>query len=356
MAESDTVSNSSSTLAEVPDVPVLPEDSRLTDTDTDTELVQAAERLDSLTLQPDVDIINTAFAQDTDSVGAASSSSSARDAQDNSRSDDSEEDDVSSAVTDTSEARDVSEQNGSGVRQQQEVPKRKKSLTERIFRPHKDGDGSGKGKGRNPLSVLKRLTKFDKTKYKKGPQKNAFSEFEQVRIDRLPQVFVAKYLGMREVHGFCGLQHVRKPVDEMVTVVQKNLERQEQVELPLVYVVVSPKGLDVREHKQNKQKGGVPAGLVPIDFISYGVQDIKYWRVFTFIVVKELSSRSKVTECHAYLCDSSRNARKMALSLGASFKIYSRNLKKEGKFHNFQVELRPPDELAEAIADPDCDA
>ena len=128
------------------------------------------------------------------------------------------------------------------------------------------------------------------------------------------------------------------------------------MELPLVYVIVSPKGLDVREHKLNKQKTGIPTGLVPIDFISYGVQDIKYWRVFTYIVVRELSSRSKVTECHAYLCDSSLNARKMALSLGASFKIYSRGLKKEGKDHNFQVELRPPDELVDALADQDCDA
>lgn len=348
MADSDTVSNSSSTLAELADVPVMPESSTGPDNETDTDLQAAATRLDTLTLQPDVDIINTAFtAQDTDSVGAASSSSSARDPQDHSRSDDS--DDNSSAITDVSEVPDVSKHNGSDAGEKGE---RKKSLTDKSSKAQKDGSSK---KRKNPLSVLKKLTKFDKSKHK-TPKKAAVSEFEQVRIDKLPQVFVAKYLGMREVRGFCGLHHVRKPVDEMVTNVQKNLEKQEQVELPLVYVVVSPKGLDVREHKMNKQKEGVPAGLVPIDFISYGVQDIKYWRVFTYIVVRELSSRSKLTECHAYLCDSSLNARKMALSLGASFKIYSRSLKKDGKFHNFQVELRPPDELAEALTEEDCDA
>jgi hypothetical protein len=56
------------------------------------------------------------------------------------------------------------------------------------------------------------------------------------------QVFVVKYLGSREIKGFCGLHHVRGPVDEMVTSVQSSLEQQEAVELPLVYVVVSPRG------------------------------------------------------------------------------------------------------------------
>ncbi|KAL8563232.1 hypothetical protein ACOMHN_065874 [Nucella lapillus] len=353
MADSDSVSNSSSTLAELADVPVVGEEmigGIAVVSETDADLQEAASRLDSLSLQPDVDIISTAFAaQDTDSLGAASSSSSARDPQEHSRSDHS--DDNNSAITDTSEVPDITTTHNGGGSDQDD--KRRKSVTDKSS-SKKDEGGSSK-KRKNPLSMLKRLTKFDKNK-RKSEKKAAASEFEQVRIDKLPQVFVAKYLGMREVRGFCGLHHVRKPVDELVTAVQKNLENQEQVELPLVYVVVSPKGLDVREHKLNKQKEGVPAGLVPIDFISYGVQDIKYWRVFTYIVVRELSSRSKLTECHAYLCDSSLNARKMALSLGASFKIYSRSLKKDGKFHNFQVELRPPDELAEALSEEDCDA
>jgi hypothetical protein len=46
--------------------------------------------------------------------------------------------------------------------------------------------------------------------------------------------------------------------------------------------VVSNKGIDVKEHKQNRIKDGVTFGNIPIDFISYGVQDMKFWKVFTF--------------------------------------------------------------------------
>ena len=352
MAEADTISNTSSTmsaqihgLAGVEDVPVTSEGTGRLEEDTDSELRAAADRLDTaLTLEPDADISRALSTQDSDSVGAAStSSSSLRDPHDPPDSHSGDSDDGTASTGNNEHSRDVTLSNGARAGGDQPD----KNGTDKGTKLKKD---SGK-KRKNPLKLLKKLTKFDKPKKKEN-----FSEFEQVRIDKLPQVFVAKYLGMREVRGFCGLHHVRKPVDEMVIKVQKSLEKQEQVELPLVYVVVSPKGLDVREHKLNKQKEGVPVGLVPIDFISYGVQDIKYWRVFTFIVVRELSSRSKVTECHAYLCDSSLNARKMALSLGASFKIYSRSLKKDGKLHNFQVELRPPDELAEALTEEDCDA
>ena len=351
MAEADTVSNTSSTtaaeipgLAELGDVPVTSEGAGGLEEDTDSELQAAADRLDTvLTLEPDADINTALSTQDSDSVGAASTSSSGqRDQHDHPDSHSGDSDDASASTGASEHSHDVTLNNGPEAG----GDKPDKNGTHKGSKPKKD---SGK-KRKNPLKLLKKLTKFDKPKKKEN-----FSEFEQVRIDKLPQVFVAKYLGMREVRGFCGLHHVRKPVDEMVTKVQKSLEKQEHVELPLVYVVVSPKGLDVREHKLNKQKEGVPVGIVPIDFISYGVQDIKYWRVFTFIVVRELSSRSKLTECHAYLCDSSLNARKMALSLGASFKIYSRSLKKDGKLHNFQVELRPPDELAEALTEEDCD-
>ncbi|XP_059167439.1 uncharacterized protein LOC131949608 [Physella acuta] len=181
------------------------------------------------------------------------------------------------------------------------------------------------------------------------------SEFSAVVVDKLPQVFVVKYLGHRVVSGVCGLHHVRKPVDEMVAAVRSKVDDKAKAELPLLYVVVSPKGLDLREHKSNKVQGSAPLGLMPIDFISYGVQDIKYWRVFTCIVVRELSSRSRSATCHAFLCDSSHNGRKMALSLGAAFNMYSKQLRVDGKPHNFQIELRPPDELADTL-NAECEA
>lgn len=213
--------------------------------------------------------------------------------------------------------------------------------------------GKDKKKRGSVFDKLKRLTKFDKSKNTPVPAPS--SKFQTIRVDKLPQIFVAKYLGKKEVKGLFGLHHVRKPVDELVKVVKDGLLANEKVELPLTYVVISGRGIDIREHKSNTVKDKVTYGLIPIDFISYGVQDLKYWKVFTFIVVNQLSSRARDTECHAYLCDSAPNCRRMALSLGASFNVHKQKLASQGKAHNFQVELRPPDELAQDF-EKDCEA
>ncbi|XP_052806125.1 uncharacterized protein LOC128235352 [Mya arenaria] len=191
---------------------------------------------------------------------------------------------------------------------------------------------------------LKRLTKFEK---KSGGHKETnLSKFRGVKVDRLPVCFVAKYIGHRETKGVFGLEHVREPVDDLIAKVKDDLVSMDRVELPLCYLVFSPKGIDVREHPSNKVRDAVHYGLHPIDFISYGVQDMKYWRVFTFIVVNEMGYNKKKTECHAFIADQSQNARKMALALAACFQVYKKKLTAEGKRHNFQVELRPPDELS----------
>lgn len=209
----------------------------------------------------------------------------------------------------------------------------------------------GQKLGSSVFAKLRRMTKSDKKS-----RKVKTSSFEEVKVDKLPQVFIAKYLGKKDAKGLSGLHNVRRPVDKLVGSVKKELEEKDIVELPLVYVVISTKGIDIREHKANKVKDVVPSGLIPIDFVSYGVQDMKFWRVFTFIAIKELSSRSKTMECHAIMCDKPENARKMALSLGAAFSVYKKKLSTEGKSHNFQVELRAPDELAAAyqVEDEDC--
>lgn len=191
---------------------------------------------------------------------------------------------------------------------------------------------------------LKRLTKFEKKP--SGARDTNLSKFRGIRVDKLPVCFVAKYLGHMETKGVYGLEHVRGPVDDMIAKVKDDLVSMDRVELPLCYVVFSSKGIDIREHPSNKVRNEVQTGLHPIDFISYGVQDMRYWRVFTFIVVNELGYKKKKTECHAFIADSTQNARKMALALAACFSVYKKKLSAEGKQHNFQVELRPPDELA----------
>ncbi|ESO90108.1 hypothetical protein LOTGIDRAFT_233914 [Lottia gigantea] len=316
---------------------------------TDPEMQAVMERFDtSVTLDPDVDIsiadedsiASSSIDRDNESIGAASSNSG--------------------TVSDTS----ATPVNGNSEQEQfffgtdainpslgSDAKPVIDGTKSKIRKGSKDSSqGKEVKKKRSPLEMLKKLTKFDKPKQKHFP-----SEFAQIRIDRLPQVFVVKYLGKKEISGLYGLHHVRKPVDEFMIKLKKGVEAREKVELPLVYLVVSPKGIDIREHKLNKVEGVAPYGAVAIDFISYGVQDIKYWRIFVYIVVKELSSRSKRTELHAVLCDSSLNARRLALSLGGAFRLYTKNLSTSGKSHNFQVELRPPDELAESLTK-ECDA
>lgn len=200
-------------------------------------------------------------------------------------------------------------------------------------------------KKQNPaIQLFKKLTK------KKSKPKKEDIDLSTVTIDRLPQGFVARYLGKKPCKGLYGIKHTRKPVDDLIGEVTAKLDVVGKVELPLVYLIISLKGLDIREHKYNQVQPLVEESF-PLEFISFGIQDIKYWRVFTFIVVRELSSRTKLTECYAYLCDTIVNARKMALSLGAAFRLNTKKLQEDGKPHKFQVDLTPPDEVAEDYAE-----
>jgi len=123
----------------------------------------------------------------------------------------------------------------------------------------------------------------------------------------------------------------------------RRLERGE--DLPLVRLDVSIGGIGVAVHPRSRSRRPVhDLGLLPLEFISYGVQDTRYSRIFAFILVRELSSRGRSTECHAYLCDSPVTARKLALSVALAFRLYERSL--AGKPFRFTVDLRSADELA----------
>lgn len=274
----------------------------------DNAFQEAVAQLDDLKLEPDSNVpeIDGSENNDTESVGAES--------------------------IDSKEEKEVSE---------------KKGKTKGVKIASEKGDGSKpvtKSKKKPSMfDRLKRLTKFEKKP--SGARDTNLSKFRGIKVDKLPVCFVAKYLGKLETKGVYGLEHVRGPVDEFISKVKDDLVSMDRVELPLCYLVFSSKGIDVREHPSNKVRDQVQFGLHPIDFISYGVQDMKYWRVFTFIVVNELGYKKKKAECHAVIADSTQNARKMALALAACFSVYKKKLTAEGKTHNFQVELRPPDEL-----------
>ncbi|XP_014780926.1 uncharacterized protein LOC106876750 [Octopus bimaculoides] len=187
------------------------------------------------------------------------------------------------------------------------------------------------------------------------PKKTSFTDLSSVKINKLPQLFVAKYLGKRKCSKLVGARVTKKHVDNMMKTILKNLDSSGNIELPLKYIIVSTKGLHFKEHPMNQVKGVDTLKDCSIESISYCVQDMKYWRVFSYILVKELSSRNSVAECHAFLCESPVSARKMVVSLAAAFKIRTEKLKKEGlENQQFCVELRTPSELKTSLSD-DCD-
>jgi len=164
-----------------------------------------------------------------------------------------------------------------------------------------------------------------------------------MQVDSLPQKFIAKYIGCRSCRGLWGIQHTRDPVDALVDDLRR-VERSGD-DLPLVCLDVSVRGIGVAVHPRSRSRRPVH-GLLPLEFISYAVQDTRYSRVFAFILVRELSSRARATECHAYLCDAPLSARKLALSVALAFRLYERSL--AGKQFRFTVDLRSPDELRRA--------
>jgi hypothetical protein len=130
-------------------------------------------------------------------------------------------------------------------------------------------------------------------------------------------------------------------VDEMVVELKGMVAG---ADLPLIEIVISAAGIQASLHRRNVSRRTVPdTGLTPLEFISYAVQDTRYSRVAAFILVREMSSRSRSAECHAYLCDSPQTARRISLSMSLAFRTYAKQL--DGKPFKFQVDLRQTAEL-----------
>jgi len=166
------------------------------------------------------------------------------------------------------------------------------------------------------------------------------------KVDSLPQSFVAKYMGCKACRGLWGIQFTREPVDALVDDL-RHLDRatgDRRDDLPLVRVDVTAEGIAIAVHPRNRSCRPIPdVGLLPLEFISYAVQDTRYSRIFAFVLVRELSSRARATECHAFLCDTAATSRTLALSAALAFRAYEQKL--AGRPFKFVVDLRWPDEL-----------
>lgn len=170
-----------------------------------------------------------------------------------------------------------------------------------------------------------------------------------------------KYLGFRTTSQLWGIKYTRDPVDEMVGQAKLQLSSDSKP-LPLLKLQVTNTGIHVSPMPQN-QNPSCPNGRFAIESISYGVQDIKYTRVFAMIVVQD---KKKVAHdangapfrCHAFVCDSRETAKKLTMELAKAFEVYSKEVKRDsgnaatgestksaGKKKRFAIDLRPTDDI-----------
>lgn len=151
----------------------------------------------------------------------------------------------------------------------------------------------------------------------------------------LPQTFLVKYMGSKPARGYGGARYIQTPVEEVVNAVN---DMPKGTDLPLVKLEVTIDGLNMTPHKRNRVKS-YEAVTIPIQYISYGAQDQNYPRIFCFIMVREMSARSKRLDCHVYACDSSKSARKAAACLALTFHVYQEKM--EGKPAQFTTPVSP---------------
>lgn len=157
-----------------------------------------------------------------------------------------------------------------------------------------------------------------------------------VTKEDLPQIFSVKYLGHREAKGLWGIKHTRKPVESMIA-----HAKQPGTILPSMKLQVSNEGCVFSTASSNK--------TYPIDTISYGVQDLVYTRVFSMIIVRDVTDiriDRNPFECHAFVCENRQAARQLTYCLATAFQDYS----KKGKTSQctqkkFAIDLRSPEEI-----------
>jgi len=165
-----------------------------------------------------------------------------------------------------------------------------------------------------------KLSKIFKPAKKSDENQNTVGGGEQ--YPTLPQTFIVKYMGNKPSKGYGGAKYIQGPVEEVVEMVN---QMPRGSDLPLVKLEVSEEGLHMVPHKRNKVKL-FESVSIPIKFISYGSQDQNFPRIFCFIMVREMSSRSKKLDCHVYACDSSKSARKLASCLAFAFHLYQEKM------------------------------
>ncbi|CAF1136454.1 unnamed protein product [Rotaria sordida] len=151
----------------------------------------------------------------------------------------------------------------------------------------------------------------------------------------LPQYFLVKYLGRTKCPQLWGSAAVRGPIDDMV----HNARQLSSVnEIPTLEACINPRGLTLTHrhstshsrHSRSHSSERHQNGLIPLEYISYVMHDIKYSKVSACIVLRQSKTSSSsssdkktsnetLTECYAFLFQSKEHAHRFALSLAEAF-------------------------------------
>lgn len=213
----------------------------------------------------------------------------------------------------------------------------------------KSESGAAETKKRKGLLGFFNRSRKDATAQVDG--RHRVATVNDARVMALPQVFLVKYIGMLPCSGLWGVEHVRAPVARLVARFNERCGTDDP--LPLIQLHVTRSGIHTcaltpqdLESRVAPRAPSKDAELVPIELISFGTQDAKYTRVFCFVVVREISSRSRDLECHVYVCDSTLSARRLSLSLSLAFRLYTQG--RGDKPFEFCVDLRQPSETTES--------
>lgn len=139
----------------------------------------------------------------------------------------------------------------------------------------------------------------------------------------LPQYFLVKYLGRTACRELWGTRAVRTPIDDMV----RNARQLPSInELPTLEACVNTRGLTLT-HRQSpthsKQHHHHHHGLIPLNHISYAMHDLKYSKIASCIVLRQVKSLNNeiesIPECYTFLFQSKDDAHRFALTFAQAF-------------------------------------
>ena len=164
----------------------------------------------------------------------------------------------------------------------------------------------------------------------------------------LPQYFLVKYLGRLPCSQLWGAKAVRAPIDEMV---QSARHLSTINEMPTLEACVNTRGLVLTHRDSPKQSERNPSperrqnGLIPLEYISYVMHDLKYSKIAACIVLRQSRTASPdetSTECYGFLFQSKEHAHRFALSLAEAFNARKRSSRHGKNAHYEKREGRSP--------------